>query len=233
MLFDQECLCGVWHNHNSKLFFKPIIAGVVNYFILANKLNGKLLDLGCGNGEKAYALSKIGFDVTGLDYDAARLEIARKQYSGVDFRLFHIRHHLPFMDNTFDVIFSNSVFQYIDHVSIIRECKRILKPDGCIILIENLKNNPVTKIGRAFRKMTGFQYQSYPYNHFTKHEINSLKYQFNNAVLNYFHFLTPLAHLKGLTHLYSILRKTDQFILQYPVIQRYSWIAMFAALNKK
>lgn len=233
MIEVQERLNNLWYNHNSKLFFRPIIPFVCNYFASVNKINGKLLDVGCGCGEKANALLKIGFDVIGIDYDAERINAAKKYYPGVDFRCYYIRHQLPFRDNSFDVIFSNSVFQYIEHESIIGECKRILKPDGCIILIENLKNNPVTKFGRAYRKMTKHDYHSYPFNHFTYKEINSLTYQFDNAVLNYFHFLTPLSQLKMLKNFYQVFHKTDRLILQHPVVQRYSWISMFAGMNKK
>lgn len=233
MIEVQETLNELWHNHNSKLFFRPIIPFVSNYFASVNKLNGKLLDIGCGCGEKANALSKIGFEVTGIDYDSDRIMAAQQYYPGVDFRCFYIENQLPFVDDSFDVVFSNSVFQYIEHESIIGECKRILKPGGCIILIENLKNNPITKFGRAYRKTTKHNYHSYPFNHFTYKEINSLRDQFNNVVLNYFHFLTPLSQLKPLNNFYSIFHKTDKWILRHPVIQRYSWISMFAGLNKK
>lgn len=229
MTMDHECLSSIWYQHNSKLFFRPIIPFVCHYFDAVKKCNGKLLDLGCGSGEKANALSKIGFEVTGIDCNAGRIATAKKNYPLVDFRSYYIDDQLPFGDNYFDVIFSNSVFQYIEHDSIIRECKRILKPDGCIILIENY---PVTKPGRAFRKATGHIYRTYPYNHFTYKEFNAPGNEFNDAVLAYFHFLAPLSQLKLFKPFFGVLHKADKLLLQFPVIQRYACMFMFAAMNK-
>jgi 2-polyprenyl-3-methyl-5-hydroxy-6-metoxy-1,4-benzoquinol methylase len=48
-----------------------------------NKYKGKILDAGCASGELSIALSKNGYDVTGIDIDKEMIEIAESK-SGND-----------------------------------------------------------------------------------------------------------------------------------------------------
>jgi ubiquinone/menaquinone biosynthesis C-methylase UbiE len=82
-------------------------------------LKGRILDLGCGNGEFVdYAKSK-GRDIYGID-----IHPLSKFIKGDITRL-------PFKGNSFDSVYSNSV---IDHLSnpeeFISEIKRVLKKSG-------------------------------------------------------------------------------------------------------
>lgn len=80
---------------------------------------------------------------------------------------------------------------------------------------------------------TRYIYRTYPFNHFTYKEFNAPGNEFNDAVLAYFHFLAPLSQLKVFNPFFGMLDKADKLLLQFPVIQRYAWMSMFAAMNKK
>lgn len=80
-------------------------------------LTGKVLDLGCGRNKLEGA---IGVDFTCLP--------------GVDFVL-NLNDHLPFESTSFDVIHANQVFEHIENiVGLIKECHRILKPGGLLVV---------------------------------------------------------------------------------------------------
>jgi ubiquinone/menaquinone biosynthesis C-methylase UbiE len=93
---------------------------------------GKGLDLGCGDGHlMAIILRHVGTrDLVGLDLDpeetamAARRQIYRDVITAPGDRL-------PFPDNHFDYVFSNSVLEHIsaiDHT--LGEVARVLRPSG-------------------------------------------------------------------------------------------------------
>ncbi len=47
--------------------------------------NGRVLDLGCGNGSLSFALSKLGFEVHGVDRSESGIRFAREAFPGVQF----------------------------------------------------------------------------------------------------------------------------------------------------
>jgi ubiquinone/menaquinone biosynthesis C-methylase UbiE len=114
-----------------------------------------VLDVGCGVGQTAVLLVKrCGCNVTGLDISEGMIKSAteRARKYGVtdktDFRQGDIS-NLPFDDNHFDVVLSESVTTLAaDHAKAIREYARVLKPGGALGLNETLylKENPPEEI---------------------------------------------------------------------------------------
>lgn len=90
----------------------------------SNRLNGKLLDFGCGS--KPYknlfnAVSYIGVDVInrGHPHEKEPIDV---YYDGKG---------LPFKDEVFDSVFSSEVFEHIFNLEdVLYELKRVLKKDG-------------------------------------------------------------------------------------------------------
>lgn len=71
-----------------------------------------VLDLGCGNGALTKALHDKGYVVKDMDAFEELLDIARKNYSAIEFvqgdaTCFKF-------SEPFDVVFSNAVFHWID-----------------------------------------------------------------------------------------------------------------------
>jgi 2-polyprenyl-3-methyl-5-hydroxy-6-metoxy-1,4-benzoquinol methylase len=52
------------------------------FYLINPSEHEKILDIGCGRGELAYALAVSGADVIGIDYSEAAIRIARKTYGG-------------------------------------------------------------------------------------------------------------------------------------------------------
>jgi cyclopropane fatty-acyl-phospholipid synthase-like methyltransferase len=76
---------------------------------IANELpkNGRVLDLGCGTGTSSVYLARQGFRVTGLDFSAKAIEMAkaraRQERADADFRVADVT-QLDFLTEPFDLV---------------------------------------------------------------------------------------------------------------------------------
>lgn len=94
----------------------------------------KVLDLGCGDGAVGEALQKkLGVEVTGMDISRSALEMAKKR--GIKTILGSSEEKLPFNDQTFNAVFwGDNVEHLFSPIETAKEIKRILKPNGRLII---------------------------------------------------------------------------------------------------
>src|SRR3989344_7061843 len=91
--------------------------------ILVKKHGNELLDIGCGPGGNISALKSFG-RVTGIDVSEDALIYTYE--AGYDTVVKSDISHMPFADNTFDIISSLDVFEHIaDDVRVMKECYRL------------------------------------------------------------------------------------------------------------
>jgi ubiquinone/menaquinone biosynthesis C-methylase UbiE len=98
---------------------------------------GKALDVGCGAGRMASALTDRGYDFWGVDAAPAMIELARRRHSANPRAHFHVAdaHALAFEDGSFDVVICMGVIDRIqDWESAILEMIRVLRPGGALII---------------------------------------------------------------------------------------------------
>src|SRR5688500_2836843 len=75
----------------------------------------RLLDVGCGTGEHARALTSLGFEVDGVDLEPAFLEIARAKCPGARFTLGDMR--TLALDQRYDAVLTLfSAIGYVRHL---------------------------------------------------------------------------------------------------------------------
>ncbi|MBD3919074.1 class I SAM-dependent methyltransferase [Paenibacillus sp. PR3] len=95
----------------------------------------KVLEAGCGTGRTACYLAGLGCDVTAIDRNKDMLlkAIHRAKISGFPVRIVHADvSSLPFPDETFDVVFTESVTAFTQGSTAMREYLRVLKPQGVL-----------------------------------------------------------------------------------------------------
>ena len=100
--------------------------------------------MGCGTGAYATSLAKQCKTVIGLDISPKRIQraISRANRSGINNTYFVVGDaaHLPFVDKTFDLVFSVNLFHHIAHKNIIAkgflEQARCVKLGGHILVFE-------------------------------------------------------------------------------------------------
>lgn len=109
--------------------------------IFDKEKRGKVLDIGCGNGDYAFNLHKMGFDVLAGDMDVNRFQYKDQ----IKFQKCNVTETLPFDNNSFDFIVLAEVVEHFKNpYDVIQELHRILKPGGTLVLstpnILNLKS---------------------------------------------------------------------------------------------
>lgn len=101
------------------------------------KPNSKILDFGCGNGRAFPYIQKRGGRYFGVDISENLIEIARQKHPKANLQVIN-GINLPFEENFFDAVYSIAVFHNIPskklRSQILQEIKRILKPNGFLIL---------------------------------------------------------------------------------------------------
>lgn len=96
-------------------------------------LNGRVLDLGCGDGRYFRLIWPNVDNVVGVDRDVGVADAGLR--SGV-YRDIHVvnAHEVPELSETFDHIFANCSLEHMDHLdAVLMEAQRCLKPGGSLI----------------------------------------------------------------------------------------------------
>lgn len=108
----------------------------------SKKIEGKILDLGCGTGRYMEELIQNSHPVIGLDFSMEMLKNAMKK-RGIKTRLVQgDAFNLPFVDGAFEGIIINRLFQHFkDLKPFLLEAKRVCRREG-IIIFDTLKWSP-------------------------------------------------------------------------------------------
>lgn len=94
---------------------------------------GRLLDVGCGSGESMERLQNLGWQAEGLDFDDKAVRAARAR--GLRVRLGTLQEQ-SYAGESFDVITMSHVIEHVhDPLNMLRECRRILKLDGRLVIV--------------------------------------------------------------------------------------------------
>jgi SAM-dependent methyltransferase len=117
-----DFILGLWHAESS-----------LHSMYLGQATPGRLLDVGCGNGQFLNKMHTRGWEVCGVDFDPKAVENARQLYK-LDVRAGSLAdQHFP--DSSFDAVTANHVIEHLpDPVAFLGEARRIVKPGGCLIV---------------------------------------------------------------------------------------------------
>ena len=97
-----------------------------------DRLNGLILENGCGVGMYVEHLTPFGGTVIGLEYDFER---SREAHDRSPYILNAAGESIPLPSSTFDLILSHEVIEHVgDDRAAVHEMIRILKPGGRILL---------------------------------------------------------------------------------------------------
>jgi len=97
------------------------------------KLDGRILDLGCGDGQYFCLIWPQALDVIGLDLNPGVAELGRQ--CGV-YHEVHVApaHQIPEADASFDHVFANCSLEHMDYLdTVLAEIHRCLKPGGTLL----------------------------------------------------------------------------------------------------
>ena len=103
--------------------------------------------MGCGAGFLSNELAKQKLQVTGVDLSSESLNVAARfdetksvRYQTAD------AYHLPFADQSFDVLTAMDFLEHVEHPGqIIQEFSRVLKPNG-LFIFHTFNRNPLAHL---------------------------------------------------------------------------------------
>ena len=110
----------------------------------------RLLDVGCGSGEFLIRMRERGWDVVGVEPDPVAAAGARA--GGLDVRD-GMLDDARFAGESFDAIVLSHVIEHVhDPVALLRECSRVLRPEGTLVLMTpNLESVGHRRFGADWR----------------------------------------------------------------------------------
>lgn len=107
---------------------------------------GRLLDVGCGDGENLLRFAGLPLQRVGLEVSFPRLQDARRL--GLDV-LQGGGERLPFPEAAFGMVYIAHVLHHVaDYAQVLAEMERVLAADGRIFIVETVTDNPLLRLGR-------------------------------------------------------------------------------------
>lgn len=168
------------------------------------KQTDTVLDLGCGVCMNSIKLASRVKKVIGLDADSYSLNVAKKEANfkktkNVEFINADANKKLPFADKTFDKVLCFDVLEHLEKRNkVILEIKRILKPNGNLLLVTD---NPTTSWKKLQKSVGLFYYADLDHKYeYSKAEILKLLME-NNFKVDKIMPVTYDTPIKGLIDL--------------------------------
>jgi 2-polyprenyl-3-methyl-5-hydroxy-6-metoxy-1,4-benzoquinol methylase len=104
-----------------------------NAMYLSVRSAAKLLEIGCGSGQQLEILGQLGWQAEGLDLDSVAVKTASAR--GLTVHAGNLKEQC-FLDASFDAVVSSHVIEHVhDPVGLLRECARILRPGGRLVIV--------------------------------------------------------------------------------------------------
>jgi SAM-dependent methyltransferase len=155
---------------------------------------GRVVDLGCGIGETAVALSKAGFETSALEESAKVIAYLRDQYPQVAWFNEDAAAFLARNPGAFDVA---TMFHVLEHIPLpgrfMEYVDAALQPDGLIVI-------EVPDTGGGFARLRGMKWDYYLDHHVNYFDLRSLRklmgrFGYRLAFLQRtYHFSYPQGH---------------------------------------
>jgi SAM-dependent methyltransferase len=113
------------------LLFKTVLLAERRRALLGRQ-PGRVLDIGCGNGDFLHSLKRRGWDAHGVEFSAKAAELARSR--GIDVHRGELR-SAAYPASFFDVVTLWHVVEHLpDPLTELAEVRRILRDDGLLVV---------------------------------------------------------------------------------------------------
>ncbi|MCP4398645.1 MAG: class I SAM-dependent methyltransferase [bacterium] len=124
------------YSHSRPQYHQIIMNKIREHVNLHGKFNNAL-DVGCGTGLSTSALTEIATQITGTDRSAEMIAVAQAQHHENVTYSHAPAEHLPFHQQSFDLIAVCGAINWIDRSRFFPEAQRVLKEQGWLIIYDN------------------------------------------------------------------------------------------------
>jgi SAM-dependent methyltransferase len=103
--------------------------------LLGDVAGRRVLDAACGPGLYAEELIRRGAEVVGFDQSPRMVELCRERVWPGDFRVHDLADPISWLpDSSVDLVLFALAIEYVDdRVAVLRELRRVLRPDGALV----------------------------------------------------------------------------------------------------
>lgn len=139
LFFDQRSDAQAWDRHWSEYGTLQYLTRGSHFVVSRTRkylpAGSRVLEGGCGIGDKVYALRDAGYDAHGVDFASSTVARARELAPDLPITEGDVK-HLEFEDESFDGYWSLGVVEHFweDYDEALREMFRILRPQGVLFL---------------------------------------------------------------------------------------------------
>lgn len=145
--------------------YRPLITEIMTV------KGGKLLDIGCGNGNLFGLLDHKKYDLYGIDFSDNMIAEAKVKYGDIAKLYTSDAAALPFDEGTFDIIICNASFHhYTEPDAVIREMSRVIKPGGTLLIGDPYVPGPFRWLANMMTKYSDHG----DYHFYSKDEMHQL-----------------------------------------------------------
>ncbi|WP_379967727.1 class I SAM-dependent methyltransferase [Ectobacillus sp. sgz5001026] len=123
-----------WNEKSKEMWNAGSRSGILPFFQTYVSEGATILDAGCGDGYGSFYFSNNGYRVYGVDISTQMIEYAdtRTHHAKLSFIQADIA-ALPYETETFDAIIAVNSLEWVERpLVVLRELKRVLKPEGYI-----------------------------------------------------------------------------------------------------
>jgi ubiquinone/menaquinone biosynthesis C-methylase UbiE len=200
---------------------------------------GEILDYGCSIGERSYIFASEKWKIIGIDISSKSVRVAeelRKRHNINAEYLVMDCEHTAFENNRFRIIYDFGTFSSLNMEASIREMCRVLAPDGYLLAIETLGDNPVFNLKRLLNVFRGIRTEWAASHIMRIKDWARLKEYFSSFEIKFFSLLTPylipllmILPERSQSAVISFFEKIDDKLLRYDFLRRFAFktVAIF------
>jgi SAM-dependent methyltransferase len=197
-----------------------------------------ICDFGCGSGEMACRLGRLGYRVTGLDVSPDLIEVARERarLEGVEDRVQFIvadGASAPLTEGAFDAVLAMSVVHHMPIDEALNALERLLRPGGRIAFLEPVA---YSRTLQWLRNRTPVEKDVSPdERQLSLEEVAHIGERFEIEAIRHFHMLTRLRRLisgEGFGLLEPLMSGLDQALLKLPGVERFAGVVAILARKR-
>ena len=184
---DKNQLSNLLGLQTVDLFQRPLF---IKYYSEIQKMliNTELIvmELGAGFGRHTSVIADCGVKLIVNDISESALEINNRIHPNICKSLASNMDSIPLPNQSIDVVICCGSLSYADPKKVNREIFRLLKPGGHVIILDTLNHNPIYKINRYIKVLTGARSLSSVLRIPKMRRIKELSMYFEESKISYF-----------------------------------------------